>query len=328
MKKVIFPNSALVAQKILSNSGLTQAQLGEMLGYKKGQFSSNNARGLSAFPPKHWNKLAELGGIDVEELLEAYLKDKEAWIREILWGDKMNNFKKNITEKPLGRSTYGSIAHLPGSKEGFGDKRITPGQASICWEKPRDKHDLIIVQEKLDGSCVSIARKDGSIVGITRAGFLASTSRHKQHHMFSDWLSQNQGQFDFLGNGERVVGEWLAQAHGTIYGDLPSPFFVFDLFSSPGQRSTFDEFRQRCSHLQLPRTIHEGGSFSKEKMLSAMETQAYGAVPEGVVYRVYRKGVFDFAAKYVRDNYEPGKYLQGVSGHEDVWNWQPREGEG
>ena len=84
MKKVIFPNSALVAQKILSNSGLTQSQLGEMLGYKKGQFSSNNSRGLSAFPPKHWNKLAEIGRIDVEELLEAYLKDKEAWIRGIL----------------------------------------------------------------------------------------------------------------------------------------------------------------------------------------------------------------------------------------------------
>lgn len=83
-RKVIFPNSAELTQKILKNAGLTQAQLDKMLGYKGGQFSSNNARGLSAFPPKHWNKLADIGKIDVEELLEAYLKDKEAWIRGIL----------------------------------------------------------------------------------------------------------------------------------------------------------------------------------------------------------------------------------------------------
>lgn len=84
MKKVIFPNSAIVAKKILSNAKLTQEQLGEMLGYTRAQFVSNNARGLSAFPPKHWQRLAKIGSIDVEELIKAYLEDKEAWIRSVL----------------------------------------------------------------------------------------------------------------------------------------------------------------------------------------------------------------------------------------------------
>lgn len=83
-RKVIFPNSAELTQKILKNAGLTRSQLDKMLGYKGGQFSSNNARGLSTFPPKHWNTLASVGGINVEELIGAYLEDKEAWIRGIL----------------------------------------------------------------------------------------------------------------------------------------------------------------------------------------------------------------------------------------------------
>lgn len=84
MKRVIFPNSALVAKKILFNADLTQEQLGEMLGYTRAQFVSNNARGLSAFPPKHWQKLAKIGSIDVEELIKAYLEDKEKQAREVI----------------------------------------------------------------------------------------------------------------------------------------------------------------------------------------------------------------------------------------------------
>ena len=50
--------------------------------------------------------------------------------------------------KPLGQKAYGSIPHLPGSRLGVGDHHVTHGQAKIATEKPRDKHDFIIVQEK------------------------------------------------------------------------------------------------------------------------------------------------------------------------------------
>ena len=88
--------------------------------------------------------------------------------------------------KPLGRKSYGSIPHLPGSRIGPGDHKCSEGQAKIATEKKRDKHDLIIVQEKLDGSNVGIAKINDDIIPLTRAGYLANTSPFIQHQYFWD----------------------------------------------------------------------------------------------------------------------------------------------
>lgn len=44
---------------------------------------------------------------------------------------------------------YGHIAHLPGSRMGPGDHSCELGQARIATLKARDRHDHVIVQEKL-----------------------------------------------------------------------------------------------------------------------------------------------------------------------------------
>jgi hypothetical protein len=45
-----------------------------------------------------------------------------------------------------------------------------------------------------------------------------------------------------------------------------------------------------------------------------------------VVYRVERKGRFDYLAKYVRPGKVDGKYLPELNGGDAVWNWRPGEG--
>lgn len=233
------------------------------------------------------------------------------------------DFEKNKTPKPLGKPVYGSIAHLPESRMGIGDKRITEGQARICWEKARDKHDTIVVQEKTDGSCVSVAKKDGQLLVLTRAGYEADTSKYKQHHIFKRWVEKNRSRFnDFLKDGERIVGEWLIQAHGTKYNLQHEPFVAFDLMREG--RVDWSEFKDRVSKVFVtPRLIHEGGPFSKVNMLEAMTVSGHGADEcEGVVYKVFRKDKFDYAAKYVRGDYQAGKYLPEISGcPSEVWNW-------
>lgn len=59
--------------------------------------------------------------------------------------------------KLIGGKGYGSIGHLSGSRLGPSDSTIHFGQERILTEKARDKHDRIIVTEKLDGSCVAQA---------------------------------------------------------------------------------------------------------------------------------------------------------------------------
>jgi len=208
---------------------------------------------------------------------------------------------------------------------GPADHHIHEGQAEIATVKAR-KGDTVIVQEKLDGSCCAVARTyEGELVALGRAGYLASTSPFEQHHLFADWVAAEADRFAWLHPGERVVGEWLAQAHGTRY-DLPhEPFVIFDWMTG-SERVPFAstaEAAVRCD-LPVPALIAEG-PLSIEAALDEIAVSAHGAVApvEGAVWRVEREGRVDFLCKYVRPEKVDGCYLPEISGGEAVWNWTP-----
>lgn len=229
--------------------------------------------------------------------------------------------------KPLGHRAYGSIPHLPGSRRGPADKGLSDQQASILTHKTRDRHDVIIVQEKLDGSNVCVAKIDGKIVPLIRAGYTAAGSNWKQHHHFHDWAMVREDLFaDLLKDGERLAGEWLMEAHGTRY-ELPhEPFVAFDILRG-AERLTAGETVGRCKAygVPTPRTLHWGEAFSIESMLEVLEPSGHGALDsvEGAVWRCERKGEVDFLGKYVRPEKVDGKYLAEISKQPPVYNWQP-----
>lgn len=242
--------------------------------------------------------------------------------------------------KPLGGKNYGSIAHLPGSRMGPGDHKCHEGQERICNERTRDKHDLIIVQEKLDGSNVGVAKIDGQILALTRAGYLAHTSPYEQHHRFGEWVARHASRFAaLLEEGERVVGEWLLQAHGTRYQLRHEPFVAFDLMRGT-KRATYKEVRERTEGLfTIPHTVHVGGALSiADAMATLGEYGAHGALDpiEGAMWRVERnelvtkqggerRWIVDFLAKYVRADKADGAYLESVTGKPTVWNELPAD---
>ena len=209
---------------------------------------------------------------------------------------------------------------------GKGDHAVHEGQAKICLEKTRDKHDEIVVQEKLDGSCVAVALQGGALIPLGRAGYPANTSPYEQHQLFAQWVWGNEERFmRVLREGERIVGEWLAQAHGTMYDmDGLEPFAVFDIMTG-SKRLAYRELNDRIGELfEQPYTLHVGGPLSVEKAMM-LHHKAHWPCDEieGVVYRVHRRGEVDFLAKYVRPNKVDGKYLPGISGKPPVWNWRP-----
>ncbi len=227
--------------------------------------------------------------------------------------------------KPLGQKAYGSIPHLPYSRLGTGDHHIEEGQALIATKQTRDKNDLIIVQEKLDGSNCSVAKVNGQIVALGRSGYLAETSPYEQHKIFAKWVLLNKERFEnLLKENERVCGEWLAQAHGTIYNLSHEPFVVFDLITK-NERTTYHSFLLRVLPLGfvVPNLIHIGQSLSIEKALKKIEISGHGAVDEveGVVYRVERNGRVDFLTKFVKQSKVDGKYLPENNNGKTIWNW-------
>ena len=239
--------------------------------------------------------------------------------------------------KPTGGKNYGKIGHLPESRLGDGDHHITEGQARICLEKKRDKHDRIIVQEKLDGSNVGVAKVDGKLWPIQRAGYLAASSPHEQHHLFDQMVRDNEAQFNaLLREGERACGEWLMQAHGTRYFLPHDPFVLFDIMKGT-ERITYDELRSRALGLgfTLPYTICTGEPIGLAEAFYEIGAHGrHGAIDpmEGLVYRVERNELIDkkaggdrewkvdFLAKYVCQDKEDGQYLPGVTGSEPIWN--------
>ncbi len=225
--------------------------------------------------------------------------------------------------KPIGRKNYGSIPHLSNSKLGEGDYYINPGQERILTLKKRDKYDTILVFEKYDGSNVGVAKKDGKIYAISRAGYEAKTSPFKQHHLFHEWVYEHEDVFqNLLDDGERITGEWLAQAHGLKYVLRQEPIIFFDFFDAQNQRKPFKILQQ--TDLPLPRLLHEGDAIPVEDLIPVLNektpTIQTDENPEGMVYRVERKDKVDFLAKWVRLDFEPGKYAIGVKDENAVWN--------
>ena len=238
----------------------------------------------------------------------------------------------NKTIKPLGIKAYGSICHLPGSRLGPGDHKLNEGQARILTQKARNMHDVIFVQEKLDGSNVCVARVGGALVALGRAGYPAVSSPYEQHRLFADWVGRRLERFEWLVEGERLCGEWLAQAHGTRYALAHEPFVPFDLMRGP-ERAPYAEFSERvvAAGFTIPRLLSQGPPVAVEAALELLEGNPkcrngfHGALDpvEGAVWRVERKGMVDFLGKFVRPEKVDGCYLPELSGMEPVWNWYP-----
>lgn len=234
--------------------------------------------------------------------------------------------------KPLGMKCYGSIPHLSFSRLGPGDHYCHAGQERIATGSVigRDPRYKVIVQIKLDGSNVGVARINGELVPLVRKGYTALSSGYEMHHLFHAWAMDQAHRLEFLKEGERLVGEWLAQAHGTRYRLPHDPFVPFDWFTADNKRACYDAFEDATAEqFTLPSVLHRANSpLEKECLLHFLSL--YDKVPhhgdlepcEGAVFRVERGGRVLFLCKYVRPEKIDGKYLnQG----QEIWNWRPTE---
>lgn len=229
--------------------------------------------------------------------------------------------------KPLGQKAYGSIPHLSKSRLGDGDHHCEIGQEKIATETPRDKFDLIIVQEKLDGSNCSVAKINGEIIALTRAGYIAESSPYELHHYFAKWVKKEETRFEkLLNEGERVVGEWLLQAHSTRYNLPHEPFVPFDIMIKHN-RLIYHDFLLRVLPLgfTVPHLIHIGQPIGINWILRQLDKSGHGAIDkvEGAVWRVENRGKFDFVVKFVRPDKQDGIYLPQTTNQPPVWNIDP-----
>ncbi len=233
--------------------------------------------------------------------------------------------------KPLGRKAYGSIPHLHGSRTGAGDHFISKIQGDIATVNTRNKKRVVIAQEKLDGANVAAAKHHGKIIPIIRDGYYCESSQYINHHVFIEYVKENEERFDrLLNDGERLCGEFLAQATGTRYNLPHEPFVPFDIYLRKDPHKQYEirepylNFEKRVKEFDftVPKLLHIGDSFSIESAIDAIKTSGHGAIDdvEGAIWRVENDGQVEFLCKFVHHFKQDGKYLPLISGKEEIWN--------
>ncbi|MBL8951593.1 MAG: RNA ligase family protein [Myxococcaceae bacterium] len=232
---------------------------------------------------------------------------------------------KKKKDLPLGKKAYHRIPHLPGSRTGSSDRMADPPLARRCIEQAR-QGDTIVVQEKLDGSCVALARIGDALVALGREGWRAAESDNPGRRMFAAWANTLDPEVHaLLDDGDRLVGEWLALAHSTRYVLTHAPFVAFDWFHA-GRWATSEQLTERFGRLlTVPHVVHRGGAIGIADAVARLGEQGrHGATDavEGLVWRVERDGETAAWAKYVRPGKRDGALLPENTGEPAVWNWR------
>jgi hypothetical protein len=226
---------------------------------------------------------------------------------------------------------YAKIPHLPGSRTGPGDRHVDTAVAERCTLRASPA-DHVVVQEKLDGSCVVVVRRGGGIAAFGRDGGVCAESRNEGRRAFAAWVRANEDRFTSLAEGERLVCEWLAVAHGTRYALPHEPVVLLDRFDAGEARATVAALADTAAAtgLPIPHVLHQGGAIGVEDALALLGVHGFhGALDpaEGMVWRVETGGRVVAVAKYVRHGKVDGAYLADHTGREPVpntWQAQPR----
>jgi hypothetical protein len=225
---------------------------------------------------------------------------------------------------------YRSIPHLPGSlKTDRKEEDVDSAMARYFTEKTQQKKDIVIVTEKLDGSCMGVIKdNEGMIHAVNRAGWPAESSRYKHQRYFQIYVQKNYEKFDrIMESGDRIVGEWMILRHTIGYSRIPVPWVVFDIFRDGNPISVFEHYNylKGAGFGRVP-IIFSGPAISIKNARKL--TPLHGLCladdePEGFVYRIERDRRCIGIAKWVRPSFQPGKYLSGVTNGPDIWNIDP-----
>jgi len=211
---------------------------------------------------------------------------------------------------------YNSILHLAGSNRGE-DAMADRWLSSLATGDRIQKKCRIYVSEKVDGSCTGVFRHGDELVARTRSGGLASEAGPLQLRLFAQWVALNRRRFlSVLQDGERIVGEWLLQAHGTRYAFKHEPYVVHDIFDSRGNTPLpYPLLKERIlpGGFLMPKLL-----FSGERGISIEEADRllgthgfFGAIDEaeGMVWRIERHKLPPLMVKYVRPGFTAGRFM-------------------
>lgn len=221
------------------------------------------------------------------------------------------NLPPTIYADKLIPCNFGSIKHLNGSK--LADKLDSyldeEAQKKFVQAK-RNKNDIVIITEKIDGMNAGVIKKDGYLYPINRKGYdtrlmgKIRTELSLFGNGWAKWVDEHYDLYDsLLKEGERLVFEYAEYRHTLEYKFHCEPVFLLAKYDSKNKKINYASLTALASKngIMQPPLLNMGVALPPQIILSQYPKGLIGVKGkiEGIVYSYEHNGVHEACAKYV-----------------------------
>eukprot|EP01118_Nematostelium_gracile_P016185 TRINITY_DN6645_c0_g1_i1.p1 TRINITY_DN6645_c0_g1~~TRINITY_DN6645_c0_g1_i1.p1 ORF type:complete len:228 (-),score=44.63 TRINITY_DN6645_c0_g1_i1:18-701(-) len=172
----------------------------------------------------------------------------------------------------------------------------------------------LIIQEKVDGSNVSIHFNGPWDPVIQKRSGLLATKEKPQYDVFRNWCYENMEElYAILKEEYCLFGEWLWCKHGIEYDELPSYFSAFDIMrKSDGVFLSNAKVREmlKDSNICCVPNLYDGDiRRDLDNFIPSLIVKSkFGKeIAEGVYIRIEDEQKVLLRCKYRRKNFTPGR---------------------
>lgn len=223
----------------------------------------------------------------------------------------MYKFLPEYIEGKIIARNFGHIGHLTGSKMiDIEDKLLDIENQVRFTSCKRDKNDVVIITEKIDGMNAGVVKKNGMLYPINRKGYDSRGMKfqHPDLEVLGDtwakWVDNHYELYDsILEEDERMVFENCIFVHTLRYNFKNDPVFLLAKYNADNKRINhilLKELANRFGIQQAP-VLNIGIAIPPEIVISQYPKGVVGVKGEieGIVYSYEHGGEVETTAKFV-----------------------------
>lgn len=217
----------------------------------------------------------------------------------------------NVFHGKLIPRNFGLIGHLRGSKMIDKEDKLLSEEQQIKYAKrKRDKNDVIIITEKIDGMNAGIVKLNGLLYPINRKGYdVRLMGRlHKEVKLLGEtwaaWVDEHYSLYDaILDEKEHLVFENCIIQHSLKYKFKCEPVFLLAKYNSKNKKINYKNLTDLAqkNNIQQPPLLNIGIAIPPELIINQYPKGKVGVRGEieGIVYNYEHNEEHESCAKYV-----------------------------
>jgi len=206
---------------------------------------------------------------------------------------------------------FGTIGHLTGSKMiDDRDKLLSDDEQAKFTVCKRDKNDLVIITEKIDGMNAGVIKKNGYLYPINKQGFDVRNMGAVNKELeilgieWAKWVDNHYSLYDgLLEEGEHLVFENCIVQHTLRYNFKIEPVFLLAKYKADKKRLSYQKLTELAisNGILQPPLLNLGLALPPQAVIKQYPKGVIGVQGqmEGIVYNYEHNNEHIGCAKYV-----------------------------